>query len=313
MNPNASVIDSPGAERDSARLVVSASMNADIPAHYGDWFMARVDAGYCEIPRFDGIGYRRVGLAPDQVAGFVFWTRCVDVFMPHLVELRARGFAFSIQFAITGRGPPHGPCPVPIETAVDQIARLTTAFGAKVAVWRYDPLALTTDTPASWHATTFLRIARMLSGAIDEVVVAWAEPRRQAGSAPRRADAVPIDDERRALMKDMVAGARDAGLRLTLCCEPDALVPGASPARCVDAMRLAKLGAPTTDLPTAGFRPGCLCARSVDIGDRADGRGRIFCGAVRLPHRWPKRGPEEALLFPPRQIFASARADDLPF
>ena len=31
------------------RMIISASYKTDIPAFYGEWFMARLKAGYCRM------------------------------------------------------------------------------------------------------------------------------------------------------------------------------------------------------------------------------------------------------------------------
>lgn len=296
-------------------MIVSASINADIPAHHGAWFMERLEAGYCRIPRFDGLHYPRVPLTPDAVEGFVFWTRCVDPFLPALARIRRYGFAFIVQFAITGYPRGLDPAPVSAESAARQFARLAAEYGSRVAVWRYDPLLVTPLTPLDWHIGHFERIARALAGATDEVVLAFArfrrKPARTHSAETARTD--PEPREKRDLVKRLAQTADRFGMRLTLCAQPDWLAPGAAPARCIDARRLADVGGRAIAAETAGFLPGCLCARATDIGERDAANGGYFCG--KAPRRRTQRTQSASgeFLFPVARRFVPVHGEDLPF
>lgn len=296
-------------------MIVSASVNADVPAHHGAWFMQRLAAGYCCVARLDGLQYRRVPLTRDAVDGFVFWTRCVEPFVPCLIELRRRGFAFSVQFAITGYPRPLAPAPADAARAAAQLARLAHEFGPRVAVWRYDPLLVTSETPSDWHLANFERLAQAIAGATDEAVVAFArfrrKPRGTASVAPVHLD--PEPEQKRALVRRLAEIARGCGMRLTLCAQPEWLAPGAAPARCIDAQRLAELARRPVITEVAGFLPGCLCARSIDIGDRDSAAAGSFCGVLPRKEGRHAHDPGGEFLFPPARRFACAHGEDLPF
>lgn len=289
--------------------ILSASLNADVPAEHGDWFVARLEAGWCRIGRREGIHYRRVSLARDDVAGFVFWTRDAGRFVPALDLVRARGYAFTLQFAITGH-PAADPARIPARQAVTGAHALAQRFGGRAVVWRYDPIVLAADTPPDWHLQHFAALARDLAGATDEVAIAFARPggrRREATEPPQWSDA-----DRRALVRALASHAAAHGMRLTLCAQPDYLVPGAAPARCIDLRRLRDMGATDVDAGSAGFVPGCLCARSIDLGD-SEGALPAFAGA--LPKRRRRRAPDprRELLIEPAARFLRVAPQALPF
>jgi len=296
-------------------MIVSASINADVPAHYGAWFMRRLEAGYCRVAHAGGVACPRVPLTPDAVEGFVFWTRSVEPFWPVLDWIRRQGFAFTVQFAITGYPRELDPAPVSAESAAAQLVRLARKFGPRVAVWRYDPLLVTPLTPLNWHLANFERIARALAGATDEAALAFA----RSGRKPRRARAGaiahrdPEPGQARDLVKRLAQVAGRHGMRLTLCAQPDWLAPGAAPARCIDARRLADAAGRPIAVETAGFLPGCLCARATDIGECGAPGGGCFCGD--LPRRRARRGHDAngEFLFPAARPFSRARGEDLPF
>src|SRR5215470_728999 len=170
-------------------MIVSASYKTDIPAFYGRWFMARLDAGFCQMVNPYGRQVYEVPLARGAVDGFVFWTRNAGPFVTALHEIRRRGFPFMVQFTVTGY-------PRALETSVIEPARairqareISEAFGPRTVVWRYDPVVVSELTPFDWHLANFARLAEGLAGATDEVVISFAhlyrKTRRNLDAAAR--------------------------------------------------------------------------------------------------------------------------------
>jgi hypothetical protein len=269
-------------------MIVSASFRTDIPAHYGAWFLRRLDAGFAMVSNpYGGPGYR-VSLAPGEADGFVFWTRNAGPFIPILNEAKRRGFPFVVQFTITGYPRVLELGTLDTETAIGQLRAIAHRFGPRAAVWRYDPIVVSDSTPVAWHRANFAHLARALRGASDEAVTSFAEPYRKtarnlaaafghAGLAWRD----PPLEEKRALAADLAAIAAEERMRLTLCTQP-ALLPGAAEAaRCIDAARLSDVAGRAIAARTKGNRPGCLCAESRDIGAYDTcAQGCAYCYAV---------------------------------
>lgn len=272
-------------------MIVSASYRTDIPAFYADWFLNRVAAGEVRFRNPFGGGIVTVSLRAEDVSGIVFWTRNFAPLMDRLAPVAERGWPFVVQFTVTGYPRPFEPSTIRAEDAVAQIARIARRFGPRAAVWRYDPVLLSSVTGPDWHRATFARIAGMLRGHVDEAVISFVEPyrktRRNLDRLARDAGLgwrLPEPDEKAALVRDLAAIAGDAGMALTLCTQPAlaALVPGiAAPARCIDAGRLGDVAGRPVIAPAKGNRPGCLCAASRDIGayDTCP-HGCAYCYAV---------------------------------
>ena len=294
----------------SAAAIISASINADVPAHCGDWFMERLGAGYCLLPRRDALQYRRVPLTPETVAGFVFWTRSPGPFIERLDELRRRGYAFVVQFALCGYSSQLDPGRIAVEDAIGQAVQVALRFGRRALVWRYDPVILSVDLPIDWHVENFARIASALRSATDEVVLAFASASPRCRAHIREPSSETA--QRRALLAALAPIARRNAMRLCVCADPNALVPGAAPARCIDAQRLSDVAGRDVRVPTGGFRPGCLCARAIDIGDRPGRAQPLFCGG-RARVSAPSGGISRPMLFPSRQRFPCPGDDELPF
>jgi len=272
-------------------VIVSASYRTDIPAFYGDWFRRRLAAGHCRVTSPYGGPPQDVPLTPTAVDGFVFWTRNAAPFGAALAEVAARGFPFVVQYTITGYPRALEPSVTNAERSIETLRGLAERYGRRACVWRYDPLLLTSLTPADWHRRTFARLAGALAGAVDEVVLSFAQiyakTRRNTARAAARHNfswADPADDAKRVLLADLAALAAAHGLTASLCAQPHLLGPGLAPARCIDAARLADVAGRPIAAQTKGNRPGCLCAESRDIGayDSCP-HGCVYCYAVRAP------------------------------
>jgi hypothetical protein len=274
-------------------VIISASYRTDIPAYYGEWFMARLRAGAVIVVNPYGGPPYRVGLAPGEAEGIVFWTKNLAPFARHLSTIRALGFPFYVQFTVTGYPRPLEPRVPRAEEALAQIGDTARRFGSRAVVWRYDPVLFTSLTPPEWHVANFDRLARALAGRVDEVTVSFAflyrKTRARLARVARAAGISwrdPDDDEKRAFMARLAALAAERGLTATLCTGPFYRPLDMAAARCVDAARLSDVAGRPIAARVKGNRPGCFCAESRDIGAYDTcAQGCVYCYAVASPLR----------------------------
>jgi hypothetical protein len=102
-----------------------------------------------------------------------------------------------------------------------------------VAIWRYDPIILSSLTPIAWHRDNVANLARRLEGTTYEVVVSLAQiyqktqhnmnaAAREHGFSwdehpdPKETDH-PGTERRRQLLLDLAGIARAHGMQLTVC------------------------------------------------------------------------------------------------
>ncbi len=292
-------------------VIVSASYRTDIPAFYGDWFLRRLAAGGCRtVNPYNG---RSVEIPLDRrsVDGIVFWTRNAEPFLAGLETLAAGGYPFVLQYTVTGYPRALDRSVPDADSAIGTIRTLARRHGPRAVVWRYDPVMLTSLTPSAWHRDTFARLAAALAGACDEVVLSFAQIYAKTRANSDRAAARfgftwhdPEPEEKRALLVELGEIARDRGLRPTLCAQPDLLAPPLGAARCIDAARLSDRSGRAISAETKGNRPGCLCARSLDVGTYDScPHGCVYCYAVRRPEVAKRRhrthDPAGPYLIPP--------------
>ena len=306
--------------------VISASRRTDIPGLYWPWFRQRLAAGYCHwVNPYNSGQVYRVSLAPAEVAAIVFWTRYAG---PLLADLeRLRDYAFYVLWTLNGypreleaRGPSA-------RRATATFRALSARIGPERVVWRYDPIVLSSLTPAAYHSDRFGALAAALAGATTEVRVSFCDPYRrterrfatlaqtQGVTFPAPTAAVQAD-----LLGRLAALARAQGMTLRTCAEDN---PAAPAGACVDPVRLAQV---RPDLewrsrPTPS-RPGCRCVASVDIGafDTCT-FGCAYCyattGAATPQRRRREHDPQDSLLWRPPSLRgvdleASGRAVPVP-
>lgn len=309
-------------------MIVSASYRTDVPAFYGEWFMNRVRAGFCRSVNVHSRRSIRIDLSAGAVDGIVFWTKNAAPMMDGFGELKDRGYAFVVQHAVNGYPRALEAKVPPVEKSVETAVEVARRFGPRTLVWRYDPIAFTAMTPFGFHLENFGRIARMMKGATDQVVVSFMqvypkilEPMAAATSGwnasvdadgralPRgRAWWDPSADEKRRLLAMMAKTAAENGMAISICAQPELLVPGVSPAACVDARRLEDVGGAAIHAFRRGNREGCLCHESRDVGAYGTClHGCAYCYAAGAPgeavRRYGNHDPSSEYLFPPPPEF----------
>ena len=291
-------------------MIISASYKTDIPAFYGDWFRARLKAGYCMMTNpYNRKQSIRVSLSMSDVDGFVFWTKNVSPFMGVLDEVHEIGFPFIVQHTITGYPRALEARVVDPSQATKMFRAISERFGAKRAVWRYDPIILSSVTDGEFHRENFTKLADSLAGSTDEVVVSFMQvyqkTRRNMNDSAahnRFSWEDPPAEFKRELLGDLVDIAATHEMSLSICTQPDLMVPGAREARCNDAERLMAVAGRPFRSQIKAVRPGCGCFDARDIGEYDTcPHGCVYCYAVRRREvaleRYRNHNPQSEYLF----------------
>jgi hypothetical protein len=283
-------------ERD--KKIISVSRRTDIPAFYPDWLMARIRdgaAGY--LNPFGGRKFT-VSLRPEDVLFIVFWSKNYKPLIRHLDELDERGFKFCFHFTITGlpreleRGTPSW------QSTVEQAHDLARRYSPRHVLWRFDPIVLSSITPAARVCDTFVDIARRIEGATERCYFSYVQyygkvlrgferihaqdgvrfrvdsESRDAvlSSKARTPDAYVFDltqQERLAFALELAEIANGLGISLHTCCG-DYLIRDEAPrihkAHCVDGDLIAELLGADVSGKLNPTRDECGCWASRDIG-----------------------------------------------
>lgn len=252
----------------------------------------------------------RVSLHRDTVEGIVFWTKNVGPFLKHLAEVKERGFPFILQHTINGYPRALEQAVVNAPRAVEHLHEVSEKFGPRVCVWRYDTIINSSITPREWHVETFSRLAKSLEGATDEVVISFAHLYQKTLRNMEKAAkehgftwSDPGDEWKKALATELASIASAHSIRLTVCSQPQFIMPGCYEARCVDADRLADVVGSPVKACLKGNRKECGCFESRDIGEYDTcPHGCVYCYAVRnqdlARSRFKQHDPLAESLFP---------------
>jgi hypothetical protein len=269
-------------------MLISASYKTDIPAFYGEWFMNRLDAGYCLMRNPYNGRMSRVDLSREAVDGFVFWTKNLGPFLPRLDEIHRRGFPFIVQYTINGYPRALEVSVLEAANAAEQVRQVSDRFGGDTVVWRYDTILLSSLTPVDFHPDNFACIAESLKGHTNECVISFAQIYRKTKRNLDRAAAEehftwrePTAEERQQLLRSLLAVAKANGMALTICSQPEFAGEGIDEAHCIDARRLSRIAGRTITAKLHGMRETCGCYQSKDIGDYDTcPHGCVYCYAV---------------------------------
>jgi hypothetical protein len=316
-------------------VIVSASRRTDIPAYYADWFMGRIEAGWCLVRNpFDARRTNRVSLEPEDVDFLVLWTRDPRPLAERMHALDGRGIRSYVHMTITGYPAVIEPGAIPVEDALDALRSLSDAIGKRRVLWRYDPILVARGIDADWHRRNFERIASVLEGKTERVTLSLLDEYAHTASRLARAgypDAVfgskresggdvaqpalfdtdmPVGPAAPAvrrlppepyprLLADLAGLARAHGMTALACAEPfDLSGQGIDAGACVDSGLAASLwGVQVPAGKDSGQRGACRCAPSVDIGSYGScPRGCLYCYASRGAGRLLARGPGDPAL-----------------
>lgn len=269
-------------------MIISASYRTDIPAFYGEWFIKRLDAGYCMVTNPYGGKPSRVSLQREDVDGIIFWTKNLGPFMEHLKIVHERAYPFIVQYTINGYPRTLEFSVVNAERSIQHMKTLSEVYGKYIAVWRYDTIVFTSETPLDFHRKNFERLTKALEGTTDEVVVSFAQiykkTLRNMNWAAKKFGFQwedPSDETKFNFVTELVHMAKARGMKLMVCSQSKYLAPGAEEARCIDAQRLSKISGKKIKAYIKGNRPDCGCYASRDIGtyDTCP-HGCVYCYAV---------------------------------
>jgi hypothetical protein len=304
-------------------VVVSASYKTDIPTFYSAWFANRLRAGYCKVVHpFNRKLHRTVSLRREDIDGFVFWTKNAGPFLTCLDQVHEQGLPFVVQYTINAYPRVLESSVVDSHRSIAHVRTIADRFGPKAAVWRYDTIVFSSETPEEFHLENFARLAAELEGTTDEAVISFVQLYRKTlrnmDEAARERDLRwedPPDEVKCRLVARLVEIAGGRGMGLSVCAQPQYVVHGAKASRCVDADRLSAVANRTLHVPIRGNREGCGCCASVDIGEYDTcPHGCIYCYAVQnrptALRRYREHDPEGEYLFTPPDA-SQRRADEM--
>lgn len=228
-------------------LVISASRATDIPAFHGEWFMARLRAGFCRRRNpFNSRQESLISFARTRV--FVFWSKHPAPFLLHLAEIAATGRQFYFQYTLNAYEAEGLEPGLPsLCRRLETFKRLADTIGPQRVIWRYDPLIVGGRLNTDALLERIDRLGRELSPYTEKLVFSFVDMYRKTAAALRRLDPAyraPTADERRELARGIAA--LNAGwphrLELATCAEGiDLSALGIHKNKCIDDVLIRRL------------------------------------------------------------------------
>ena len=245
-------------------------------------------------------------------------------FLGKLEIICERGYPFIVQFTINGYPRALEFSVVNAQRSVEHMKVIAETYGPDVAVWRYDPILISTDTSVDFHRRNLSNLARSLEGYTDEVVVSFAQVyRKTLRNLDWAADEFgfswedPQDETKLILSSELAAVASAHGIRLRMCSQDKYLAEGVTPARCIDSERMSRVAGRPIEGTVRGNRPDCGCHAAKDIGEYDTcPHGCVYCYAVQNRNlaklRYRQHDPAGEFLFAPKNLAGDNQSESQP-
>jgi hypothetical protein len=216
------------------------------------------------------------------------------------------------------------------ERTIEHMSYLADTYGPDHLIWRYDPIIFSSLTDYRWHQQNFEKLATLLKGTTNEVVISFAQlyakTKRNMDQAAQehhfswdthKAGEDSFLERGRRLATELAHIAKEQGMQVKICAQETFLqAHGVAEARCIDPRRLEQIsGCSIMEKKQKGHREACGCAASKDIGEYDTcPHGCVYCYAVRHRERaltrYQNHDPLSEFLFPPKND--TAKEDGMP-
>ena len=269
-------------KKPSCGKIISVSRRTDVPAYFSDWFFNCLAEGYVEVVNpFNLRQLRYIPLSPDDVQGFVFWSKNPRPMLDKLNLLN--NYHYYFLFTLNPYGNDIEVNLPPKQTVIDTFKMLSRAVGRDRVIWRYDPVLLSDTIDIDFHINSFEEIAVELSAYTGKVIFSYIDCYKKTETALETLRIKTLRTEEKILIaKDFSRIAHSRGLAIESCAEDIDLSPyNIAHARCIDPALLGQIsGKPVAYNRDKYQREHCGCTGSVDIGSyRSCRAGCVYCYA----------------------------------
>lgn len=255
--------------------------------------MNRIEAGFCTVLNpFNPKQESEVSLLPGDVDAIVFWTRNPAPLFPHLRALDDRGYSYYFLYtllAYPGELEPNG---IPEADSIETFRRLADMIGPERAIWRYDPIVLSSVTDIDFHHRTFQRLAESLRGSTSRCIISLVDSYKhtEARLCSLGQRGIGFVHQTDAVLARLLPRLAEIGatnrIPVSSCAEEkDMSSYGIVPGKCIDDDFIrTTFGREVSHRKDPGQRTACRCVESRDIGayDTCS-RGCLYCYATRSP------------------------------
>jgi hypothetical protein len=222
-----------------APLIISASRSTDIPAFYAEWFLNRLEQGYCKW--INPFNQKSQYISFEKTKAVVFWSKNPKPMMPVLPRLDQRRIGWYFQFTLNDYEAedlePHVP---PLEERIETFLALSEIAGRHRVIWRFDPLVLTDGLGPSELLEKIARIGNQIHTRTERLVISFADILKYPRVRKNLDDAgVKWREFKKHDINEIAKGIQELahawGLKAATCAEPMELSAyGITHNRCID-------------------------------------------------------------------------------
>lgn len=247
--------------------IISVSRRTDIPAFFGEWFMNGIKRGYVDsINPFNRKYDSRISLLPEDVIGFVFWTKNAKPFMKYLNSLDEKGFNYYFQYTLTSYDNRlEKNVPRKSDFLINNFIDLSKKIGKEKVIWRYDPILLSDQYTKEYHYMYFDKLANILSSYTNKVIFSFVDDYRKTKRKFSHLNVKEITENDMLEMTKMLKEIADRyNLKIETCSEEIELKNlGVAHGKCIDDQFFKPKSILKKD---KGQRKECGCVESIDVG-----------------------------------------------
>ncbi|MCX7879395.1 MAG: DUF1848 domain-containing protein [Ignavibacteria bacterium] len=252
------------------KQIISISRRTDIPAFFCDWLAIQLKKGYVDVVHPFIRKIERISLKPNDVAGFVFWSRYPIGLIKYinLIEDIVEKNHY-LNLTITNY-------PSPLENFKPNLSRVLNLtdffaerYGKKYIRWRFDPIIITNITPESFIIENFHFLCEKLSEKTDSCITSFVDLYPKVIKKLKTYDNLKLSNisnhKQIEIITQLDKIAKSFGIKLELCCESKISKQlGISNASCVKPTHFYNIN--LEDYKIKPSRNECTCYESIDIG-----------------------------------------------
>lgn len=255
-------------------MIISCSRRTDIPAFYGEWFMDKIEKGYCiSVNPFNKNQRTNLSLKCEDVDLLVFWTKNPAPFLKNVEKLIDMGYKFYFQYTLNDYPKFIEPNVPDVKNRVDSLIELSSIIGKDKIIWRYDPVIFADNMDYIYHEERFAFLLEALYPFIERIIISIYDNYSSTDKRLEKhniklyrdfSDTVEFKD----MLHNLVRCSMEKGLKIYSCAELLNLESlGISPGKCIDDEYIKRVF--DIKLPNKkdrNQRKECGCIESRDIG-----------------------------------------------
>ena len=251
-------------------MIISASRRTDIPAHYSDWFVNRLNEGFLYVRNpFNANQVSKITLNPIDVECIVFWTKNPKKLIDKLSEIDRLGYKYYFQFTVTSYDSSIE-INIPKKAVIIETFRiLSEIVGSERVIWRYDPIFLSDKFNIDYHLRWYEYLSNQLNGFTKKCIISFIDMYKKCERNLKNIKLLQVDEtSKNILAKNLSSIAKSNNIIIETCAQTENFESfGIHHGKCVDDNLISSMhNAEISVNKDKNQRLECGCVASIDVG-----------------------------------------------